>query len=175
MNPIRRRRRHVRRRRYARNPVSVNAILRDLLMPAATGAVGAIANDALFTYLPLPDALKAPGIPRYATKALTAIGLSMLAAMVVSKKVATEMGVGALTTLAAEIARNMLATTVPAVAVEGMGLYTMGYYNPAVVAGGGVGYYTRGSAGQGTLPSPLTQDSQLHGMGHAVENGYVYN
>ena len=187
MNPIRRRRRRaaVRRtaRRVRRNPIvrgwNLNTIIRDLVQPAATGAVGAIANDALFTYLPLPAALKTPGIARYATKGISAVLLTIVAGMVVSKRTAAQMGVGALTTLTAEIARNFLAQNVPALApaaLEGMGLYTsgygMGYYTPALPAGGGMGLYTPGAQ---TSVLPSLAPSNAPGLGEFSENGYSYS
>lgn len=164
-------RRH--RRRVRRNPIGgkfrLNRIVPDLLMPAAIGAVGAIGNDALFTYLPLPVALKTPGVARYATKGATAVLLTFVASMVVKRQTAVQMGVGALTTLTAEIARNFMAQNVPALApaaVEGMGLYTMGYYNPALPAGGAasdMSMYTNANA-------PPAQMA----VGEFNEGGYQY-
>ena len=168
-----------RRRRVRRNPTGLNmrTITNDLLIPAATGAVGAIANDALFHYLPLPAQLKSPGVMRYASKGVSAIAMTWLASMVVKRQTAMRLGVGALTTLTAEIARDLMTRTVPQlapVAMEGMGVYTMGgmgYYNPALPAGGGVG----------NLPNLATQENMGPGMGvythgseAAPDNGYNY-
>jgi len=152
------------RRRIRRNPtgrINLRTITNDLLMPAATGAVGAIANDALFTYLPLPVQFKTPGFARYASKAVTAIAMTWLAGMVVQKKTAMQLGVGALTTLTAEIAREFMVRNVPALApaaMEGMGVYTMGYYNPATPAGGGMGVYVPGAQTQ-QLPSLASRET----------------
>lgn len=178
MNPVRRRTRRVR-----RNPaITMRSVTNDLLIPAAVGAVGAIANDALFTYLPLPAQFKAPGIARYASKGITAIGMTWLASMVVRRETALRLGVGALTCLTAEIAREFMTRTLPAtapVAMEGMGLYTMGYYNPAMPAGGGtpaLGVYTHGSDSS-PLPSLESRETPgvSPGMGMHTPDGYNYN
>jgi hypothetical protein len=162
----------------------MNQITNELLMPAAVGAVGAIANDALFTYLPLPAQFKAPGFARYASKGLSAVVMTWLASLVVRRQTAMQLGVGALTTLTAEIARQFMAQNLPMlapVAMEGMGLYTMGYYNPALPAGGGInannnmGLYTTGGAMQ-QLPSLATRETPgvaPGGMGQMVDShGY---
>lgn len=167
-NPVRRRRAT---RRVARNPISsVNSIVNNMLKPAMTGAVGAIANDALFMYLPLPEQFKSPGLMRYASKAVTAVGLTWIASKVVSRKTATEMGVGALTCLTAEVARNFLVQNVPALApaaMEGMGVYVpaLGYYNAAQPIG----------------QDPSQMGAYIPAGGSAVagngmaENGYAYS
>ncbi len=162
--------------------------MRDFLQPAMIGAVGAIANDALFAYVPFPAQLKAPGIPRYASKALSAVLMSWLASFVVTQKTATQLGVGALTCLTAEVARDFILTNIPAVApvaVEGMGLYTggvmnrnnLGYYNPAIPAGGGVdgmGVYVKGRE---TSPLPSLASRETPGVGSygANPDGYAYS
>jgi len=182
MNP--RRRKRSTSRRLRRNPITTRSIVNDMLMPAGVGAVGAIATDALFTYLPIPAQFKVPGIARYASKGLTAVALTWLASMVVQRKTAVQLGVGALTCLTAEIARNFMVQNVPALApaaMEGMGLYTssMGYYNPALPAGGGVngmGVYVGGAETQ-QLPSLASRDTAgvaPGGMGMMDSHGYNY-
>ena len=186
MNP-RRRRRGVRRNQIGKFP-TMRQITDELVMPAAVGAVGAIANDALFTYLPIPLQFKTPGFPRYASKGLSAVVMTWLASLVVRRQTAMQLGVGALTTLTAEIARDFMirVPTLAPMAVEGMGLYTMGYYNPALPAGGGVpannygnnmSLYTTGN-GQPALPSLATRETPgvaPGGMGAMVDShGYNY-
>lgn len=170
MNPVRRRRRTIR-----RNPISMKGVVNDLVMPAAIGAVGAIANDALFVYLPLPAQFKAPGFARYASKGITAVALTWLASMVVKRQTAIQLGVGALTTLTAEIARGFMAANIPALApaaMEGMGVYTMGYYNPAVPAGGGdLGVYTMGNAASNLVAPVNGQEASSL----VAPDGYAYN
>lgn len=165
MAPARRRRST---RRVARNPISGRGLMNDLLKPAMTGAAGAIVNDTLFTYLPLPDTLKAPGLARYATKGVTAVALTWAASKLLNRKTALEMGVGALTCLTAEVARNFITANVPAlapVAMEGMGVYvpSLGYYNPAPAIGNdtGMGAYI-----------PSGANIADNGM---AENGYAYS
>lgn len=178
MNPRRRRRRSSA-RRVRRNPIRMQNIMRDLLQPAAIGATGAIVNDALFTYLPIPTQFKTPGMMRYASKGISAVAMVWLASHVVKKETAAQLGIGALTQLSAEIFRNFIAQNVPALApaaIEGMG-----YYNPAAVAGGGVGYYTNEGMGlyvpggqSDRLPSLATQNGN-DGVGMYSENGYSYS
>ncbi len=151
------------------------------------GAVGAIANDALFTYLPLPMQFKTPGFARYASKGVSAVLMTWLASFVVQKRTAVQLGVGALTCLTAEMARVFMQQTIPQlapVAMEGMGMYTMGYYNPALPAGGGengaynnnnMGVYVPGaSSGYQPLPSLATRETPgVSGM--TDEHGYSYS
>ena len=185
MNPVKRRRR----RSIRRNPVSTKMILNDLLKPAAVGAVGAIANDALYTYLPLPAQFKTPGVARYASKGITAIAMTWLASKVTKRQTAVQLGVGALTCLTAEIARNVMAQNFPTLAptvVEGMGVYNtsmagMGYYNPAMPAGGGLngmGVYVPGSESY-RLPSLATKETAgvapSNGLGMYDQHGYDYS
>jgi hypothetical protein len=103
--------------------------------------------------------------------------------MVVKRQTALRLGVGALTTLSAEIARDLMTRTMPQlapVAMEGMGVYTMngmGYYNPAIPAGGGaMGVYTQGGGGGAQVPNLATQEGVSPGMGHyaASPDGYSY-
>ena len=156
--------------------------MRDFMQPALTGAVGAIANDALFTYLPVPAQLKAPGLPRYASKALSAVLMSWIASFVVNQRTATQLGVGALTCLTAEVARDFILTQLPAatpLAVEGMGLYTtmqgLGYYNPARPAGGGaLSLYTPSNAASPGLPSLSTRETPGVGNYGANPDGFSY-
>lgn len=108
--------------------------------------------------------------------------MTWLASFVVKRQTAVQLGVGALTCLTAEIARNMLSQAVPQlapVAMEGMGLYTMGYYNPAMPAGGGVGLYTGGGQTQPSLPSLATRETpgvSPGGMGQMADShGYNYS
>ena len=155
----------------------MNQITNDLLMPAAVGAVGAVANDALFTYLPLPAQFKTPGFARYASKGASAVIMSFLASFVVTRKTAMQLGVGALTTLTAEIAREFMLRNVPALAptaMEGMGMYTMGYYNPAMPAGGGeMGVYVPGASAVPALPSLASRETPgVAGM--TDQHGYSY-
>lgn len=156
-------------------------IMRDLLQPAAVGAVGAITNDALFTYLPIPVQFKTPGMMRYASKGVSAIAMVWLASHVVKKETAAQLGIGALTQLSAEIFRNFIAQNVPALAPAAM--EGMGYYNPAPVAGGGVGLYTDqgvgmyvpgGGGGPAQLPSQAPS-LNTDNMGMYTENGHVYS
>ena len=153
--PARRRRRNpIRRQAYRatsarirrRNPVR-RGIVDTTIIPAATATMGALGLDIAWAYLPIPDTVKV-GPMKYLAKAGGAIGLSYLAGMAVSKKTAETLGVGALTVVMHQAAREFISRTMPTLAMDGMGYYppsSMGYYNPALPAGetssGNMGYY----------------------------------
>lgn len=173
-NPTRRRR--TRRNPVRRNRFTVNRIMSDMVQPAFTGAVGAVANDMMFAYLPLPEQFKAPGMMRYAAKGVSAVAMSWLAGFVVNQRTANQVGVGALTCLTSEVVRNVVAQTFPGAAMDGMGLYVngMGYYNPALPAGGmdGMGLYVGGQQ-SASLP-PASDGMGMYGQEKMAENGYSY-
>lgn len=179
-NPIKRRR-----RRRARNPIGsvarrrVNRIRRrrnpiggvqNLFMSAVTGAAGAIVLDVAFGYLPIPANLKT-GPLKDVVKAIGAVGLTMIASRVVKKSTAEAMGIGALTVIAHDLAKGAIAKFAPSVKMDGMGdmgLYVngLGYYSPAMPAGG-----------QDALPAP-GMGLYVNGYSGAdleTEAGYVYN
>jgi len=86
-------RRSIRRRNPA--PRGMKGIM-GTLMPAATAATGALALDVVWGFIPLPIALKT-GPMRHLVKGAGAIGMGLLAGMVVNKRVADQFAVGALT------------------------------------------------------------------------------
>lgn len=148
-NPSRRRRgrAHRRRKGYRRNP-SFRLPGRGMLggvgsqvMGALPGAFGALGLDVLLGVLPIPATWKS-GMFGYATKIAGAIGLGMLAKMVVSQHTAAQMTNGALTVMFHGILRDFVATNVPSVP---LGMYM---HAPAV----NLGYY-----GSGWNPTGDTQ------------------
>ena len=128
-NPIRIHRKRARRRR---NPLSLRGMgggLVGQLMSALKGAGGAIANDALYTYLPLPAMLKA-GPMSLVTRALGAFGVGYLVSMVAGRNLGARMTEGALTVLTYQAVKPMVAGVLPLAGDEIEGL---GYYSPGMI------------------------------------------
>lgn len=156
-NPSRRHRARGRRRSrargYRRNPSRRLGIpslkgVSGQVMGALPGAVGALGLDVLLGLLPIPVTWKA-GVLGYATKIAGAIGLGMIAKMVVRESTAAQMTNGALTVMFHGILRDFVATNVPSVPL-GMYLPNRGNMN-------GLGYYGSGwnPAGAGASDSDL--------------------
>lgn len=124
-NPIVKARTHKRRRRH--NPISMSGIRRrvsrrtsqaggvmgHIVMPAFTAAAGALMLDVAWANLPLPAVVKT-GNMQYLAKAAGAVALVSLAHKVTkNKKQAEALGIGALTVLMHDMARNVLKKSVP--------------------------------------------------------------
>lgn len=137
-------RRPVRRRR---NPISAAAPMA-LLTAAVPGALGAVALDALWANLPLPDAIKTGYVGDLAQGA-GAVGVAIAARKIVSRKMADAIGVGALTVIMHRVAKKLVGQVMPGMALgcdtgySGMGYYpqtnlgyypaqSLGYINPAL-------------------------------------------
>lgn len=172
--PVRRRRRRspapiVRRRR--RNPIVRKGMLDTLVFPAMTATGGALALDALWANLPIPMNIKA-GAFKHVAKAGAAVALSWGAGKVVSKKTAEQIGMGALTVVFHQAAREFMSTKMPNIAMDGMG-----YMNPAIVAGRrdvpGMGYYPRNN-GMGYYP-PMPQPEPQTAAPVENEANFNYN
>lgn len=161
-------------RRRRRNPrlgglPSVKGIISQLI-PAATGAVGAVGLDIALAYIPIPDAYKS-GWVGTGVKVLGAVGLGMIAGKVVGKQKGHLFTAGALTVIAYQVIRQLAQSTLgtsvkglsgvgdfadmslgaympralpaPAPGMSGMGAYM----NPAAVLNGLDGGQSGGSAG----------------------------
>ncbi len=114
----------------------------NLLKQSGVGAVGAFAVDLVYDKLPLPAMLKT-GNTAPVFKAAVTVGLGILAGIVVSKNLAHNATVGALTVQLHQIVKNLAAGA-------GLAGYTdingIGYYTPAMIAeqGGDLGMYMSG-------------------------------
>ncbi len=152
-----------RKRRYKRNPArrGITGIVNSTLIPAAVAASGAVSLDILWNFLPLPETLKT-GPLRHIAKGAGAIGLGLLAGMVVNKKTAGQLATGALTVVTYNAMREMMARFMPTV--------NMGYYSAGMTAGtmgayvdNGMGAYVDNGMGAyigGPATSPyLAKDS----------------
>lgn len=107
-----------RHRKYRRNPArglgkfSVQGFAKHTLMPSAIGAAGALGLDVLIGFLPLPPNLKT-GPMRSVVRVVGAIGLGMLAGMVVKKETAANIAAGAVTVTLYDVLKGALQTAMP--------------------------------------------------------------
>jgi hypothetical protein len=135
-NPIKRRRRsalkavrHHSHRRVRRNPTAVRSYsgnLGSMVKCAGIGAVGAIAVDTLYNYLPLPVTMKT-GLVGTASKAALAVAVGVLGKKFMGRT-AGEMAQGSLTVIAYDLIKSYMPVTLPAVA-------GMGYLAPGINGG----------------------------------------
>lgn len=165
-NPIgSRRMKSVRRRR---NPIQTRGIM-GLVRQAAVAATGALALDAAWAYLPIPADWKI-GALKHAAKGAGAIVLGMLAGKIVTKATAEKMTMGALTVILHDAARDVLATSVPGLKLDGMGYYSAGQ----VV--NGLGEYV-GASAMPSLAAPTMGEYMGAGISpdaRAMMDGYSY-
>lgn len=113
-NPINLRHRHKRRS----NPITgkLGGIVDQIIMPAGIGAGGALTLDLIWGYLPIPAVVKV-GPMRHAAKGVGAIGLGMLAGMVLKKDTANALALGAMTVVMYNAAREAVASFAPNIAL----------------------------------------------------------
>ena len=118
--------RTIRRTRRRRNPIrrkGLMGIVNTTILPSATAAAGAIGLDVIWGMAPIPDQFKT-GPFRHVAKAAGAIGLGMLAEMVVKKATADLVTTGALTVVIHNAMKDGLARFAPNLA---LGEYLSGY------------------------------------------------
>lgn len=168
-NPRRRRRRasSIRRRRRLRNPralggFSVGSVVRQLV-PAATGAVGAVGLDVALGYLPIPDQYKT-GWLGTGVKVAGAIGLGMLAGRFVGREKGRLFTAGALTVIAYQVLRNLAVQALPTVkglsGYQDFADYNLGaYMRPSLPA-------PANNAGMGAYMNPA-------GILNGIDGGYT--
>lgn len=103
--------------KYRRNPImsKANGIIGQVTS-AGIAAAGAISLDVAWSFLPLPDMIKV-GPMRHVAKAVGAIGLGMLAGMLVKKETANSLAAGALTVVMYNAAREVLTNVAPQIAL----------------------------------------------------------
>lgn len=124
-SPARRRKASPRRRtsyKRKRNPTRPRARARArgmidaMVMPALIGGAGAVANDMLVNFLPIPANLKT-GWMRHVTKTVSAVGLAwaadMLPGRLVTKSTVNQLGAGALTVVGYNLVRDLMAQFMP--------------------------------------------------------------
>ena len=127
-NPVRRYRRRsnpVRHHRHRRrNPTMRLGGVTSTVMHAATGAVGAIAVDVAWGFMPIPAQFKT-GATGTLAKAAVTLGLGMLASKALGRGMAEKATIGALTVQLYSFAKPMLAAAAPT--IPGLGYYGAGY------------------------------------------------
>lgn len=132
------RKRRTSRRRYRRNP-TMRGIFNQLVMPAASAAGGALALDFLWSFIPIPPAIK-DGAMRHVAKGLGAVVLGQVVGMVGNKRLGDTMAMGALTVTFHNAFKELAAQYMPNVNLSGVG-----YYSAGANAGydSGLGYYVQ--------------------------------
>ena len=162
-------RRTIRSHRRARrsNPITSSmgrgGLVGSTIMPAAIAAGGAISLDLIWGLIPLPDSIKV-GSMRHVAKAVGAIGLGMLAGMVVKKDTARALATGALTVVMYNAARDVLASVAPSI--------TLGEHMALQPASDMQAYLTDGVSGYGDGFGGIGDDSDdysMAGVGEQVD------
>lgn len=104
------------RRKYCRNPAggrfNIQSFSRNTLMPSAIGAAGALGLDILIGFLPLPPNLKT-GPLRTVVKIAGAVGLGVVAGMLVKKSTAEQIAAGAITVALYDTLKGMVQVAMP--------------------------------------------------------------
>lgn len=173
-NPRRRRytRRTARRvTRFRRNPmdsylggVTNGDFLGGTLMPAATGAAGALALDVALGYLPLPDAMTT-GPMNIVTRIAGAIGIGMIGKAIGGKRFGENMMAGAIVVTLYDVGKEQLADM-----MSGGDDGSMGWINPAP----GVGMYVDNTIPPGFFNGTSVDPSTGAPFGYAPQgNGGV--
>lgn len=143
------------RRRRLRNPsvggFRVGGMLKQTVIPAVTGGIGAIALDVAWGYGQqyLPASMQS-GFVSTAVKIAAALGLGMVAGKVVGKQRAQTAVMGAVTVIAYQALRDVLKTSLPT--VKGLG----GYADYQDYSMGGMGAYMPPQLGF-VSPAPILQ------------------
>ena len=108
------------RRRRHRNPRMLGGVIKSTVMPAATGAVGGLVLDVVYGRISpmLPAALQT-GLPAFAVKAASAVGLGMLAGRFVGRERAKVATIGAVTVLFYGMLKSYLSAAVPSLGLSG--------------------------------------------------------
>lgn len=120
------------RARRRRNPLSLSGMKSGVMghaLGALMGAGGAIANDALMTYVPMPAMFKTGPLSILA-KAVSAFGVGYLASFGIGKQRGAQLTAGALTVLAYQVVKPMVNTVMPLADTDIEGL---GYYSPGMI------------------------------------------
>lgn len=123
----------------------------DTMMPSAIGAGGALTLDILMGVLPIPAALKT-GALRPIVRIAGAVGIGLLAGMITNKRMAEQIGAGALTVVLYDTLKGFVLAAIPGLpvgendveyvsAAPGEDYPALSYYNPAGVVPDGVGEY----------------------------------
>jgi hypothetical protein len=162
-------------RTMRRNPIKLpraarpGTVVREQLIPAVQGAVGAIAvsaaNGMLIDKLPIPAQYK-QGAMRDVLKGLTAVAISVFATKVAKNPTSKNIAVGAMTMVMADAARRLMLKAMPTVTLAGLenelfsplGYWTQPAQLPALGfdnSGGNLSMYTPPVADTATAFDPM--------------------
>jgi hypothetical protein len=157
--------------RVRRNPLRLGgfnfgSFMRNNLMPAGIGAIGAIGVDVTLAYVNpmLPPVLQS-GLPRTAVKIAGAVVVGMVAGKVMGRKFGEDVTAGAITVTLYDLIKGYVAQMMPGLPLSE---YSMGWASPAANVGSDMGIYVG--------DDPI--GSQLPGLGQYVgeaEPGGDYN
>jgi len=149
-------RRH-RRRTNPRFPLSPRGLM-NALIPAGTGALGAIGLEVAMSYVPLPAQFQTP-LWKNVARLIGAFGIGYVASYVVGRERAKQVTLGALTVLSYSAIKELIAQNFPQLGLSGttqcydMSDLQLGYTNPAAMLTSarqnGMGAYMRSS-----MPTP---------------------
>ena len=110
-------------------------LVKGTLMPAATGAAGALAVDMALGFLPLPANLMT-GMLRPVVRLGAAYGIGKLGGMVTNKRTGHLMMAGAVTVIAYDIIKSAVQTVMPNLALsEYVGMNGLGYMGAGQMIG----------------------------------------
>lgn len=132
-NPRRRRRNYYvsnpHRRRRRRNPnrrMTLQGVMNNLVVPAATAGAGAVLLDVLWGFVPVPPNIKT-GPMRHVAKGIGAVTLGWLVGQVATRRMGDTMAMGALTVVFHSAFREMTAQFAPQI--------PLGYYSAGMPVG----------------------------------------
>lgn len=145
-------------RRRATNPrrPTLKGIIDNQVMPAIVGGTGAVLDDILVNLIPMIPAEFKTGPMRHATKAVGAILIGYVSAMFLPRKIANQLGAGAMTVVGYNVVREVAARFAPQLPLgeylDPLGEYldpALGWYGAGLDPTGGgleVGHqFTRGT------------------------------
>lgn len=139
-----RRSRRMRVSRVRRNPIRLGgfnfgSFMRNNLMPAGIGAIGAIGVDIALAYAtPMLPAVLQSGLPRTAVKIAGAVVVGMAAGKVMGRKFGEDVTAGAITVTLYDLIKSYVAQAMPGLPLSE---YNMGWASPAPNVGSDLGMY----------------------------------
>lgn len=109
---------------------------KSLVRTAAPAAVGAVALDVLWAYLPLPAQVRA-GYAQFIAKGAGAVALGMVAEKFLGREIGSKFALGAMTVVIYNLARTLVGQFAPGIALAGgdSDFPSMGYYGTAPTVG----------------------------------------
>jgi hypothetical protein len=145
---------------------NIGNFLRNDLMPAGVGAIGAIGLDVALSYAtPMLPASLQSGIGRTAVRVAGAVGVGYIAGMVMGRRFGEQVTAGALTVTLYDLLKGYAAQVLP-----GLSEYNMGWVSPALAFNEYVGVDPAG----GLLPG-LTGGMNEYVGEYEPGGQYAYN